>query len=890
MSEAMEKVVNLPVVSVCFPETEKEAAAQVAWDVRRACPWAKVEEEAKQESCVLVLIVSRATFADKACAQAVKDALDRLIPILAVSVAAYDKAAASAALGGMSILDRRSSRYYGALSEFFASAVVNEKLVSAVVSAQARQNSASATIADLYLMGLGALEGIGGSRDCARGCDMIVAATLAGLLDAKKQLAFMYRFGKGVRRNAREAQRWTSEALAQAQRAFSANESRENALELAGVYGFLASTHEEAGQIDDARDCYEKLCELWQDRDQALVANAAFELARISHVDGKHITQSSINAVNEGLAYDALGGSPMNTERMYSVSSDLVEIYEQDDNLAAAEPYAVHMDNFHKDEKNLYALRLRFMSKYTKLGDEAIRAEKLSEAKRYFSKAVAICEDVLAAGDEVEFEDMTAFFKRGFLAQNEGDYAQAYKLYNRYSDVYRVLFEKREAERLAAEEAARIEAERLAAEEAARLEAERLAAQEAARIEAERLAAEEAARLEAERLAAEEAARLEAERLAAEEAARLEAERLAAEEAARLEAERLAAEEAARAEAERIAKEEAERAEAERLAAIEADLLAAEEELGDFVEEDEEDVFEEESFEETYEETEEEIEETEEDVFAQEETFEEPAADAADNFVAEELPVQEEVAQEAQPKRGFARMFDGIKKFMVREDEEDEEEEILPETPAAAPVAAPVAAPAVPVQEVVHQAAPVEQSTPVEAPKAEAAAQPAAQPAAEEKAAPSTQDLLNLSKSASNYYKMAAALEAGGNVDRAMNWCREALKIRRDVYRASGSSVARAALGESVLMLARLNERMGETEQAARDYEDVVKLIAPLAANNEILSDAVAAAYLGNGRCSGNAEAIRAAIRLWEQMQQAKGDESYAGKIADAAAELAKLG
>ncbi|MBL8260930.1 MAG: hypothetical protein JNM58_00795 [Xanthomonadaceae bacterium] len=43
--------------------------------------------------------------------------------------------------------------------------------------------------------------------------------------------------------------------------------------------------------------------------------------------------------------------------------------------------------------------------------------------------------------------------------------------------------------------------------------------------EAERLAAEEAARQEAERLAAEEAARLEAERLAAEEAERQEAEK-----------------------------------------------------------------------------------------------------------------------------------------------------------------------------------------------------------------------------------------------------------------------------------------------------------------------------------------------------------------------------
>lgn len=855
MSEAMDKVVNLPVVSVCFPEAEKESAAQVAWDVRRACPWAKVEEGDSEQACVLVLIVSRATFEDKACAEAVKNALQRLIPILAISVGSYDKDAAAKALGGMSVLDKRSSRYFAALGEFFASAVVNEKLVNAVINAQARQNSASATIADLYLMGLGALEGIGGSRDCARGCDMIVAATLAGLLDAKKQLAFMYRFGKGVRRNPREAQRWTGEALAQAQRAFSANESRENALELAGVYGFLASTHEEAGQIDDARDCYEKLLELWQDRDQALVANAAFELARIAHVDGKEICASSVRAVEEGLAFEALGGSGINRERLYKVCADLVEIYEQDDRLADAEPYATHMDNLKEGEGNLFALRQRFIEKYTGLGDAALRAEKKADAKRYFTRTVAICEDVLAAGNELDFEQMTAFFKRGFLAQEEQDYAQAYKLYNRYSAVYAALFEKREAERLAAEEAARIEAERLAAEEAARLEAERLAAEEAARIEAERLAREEA-----ERLAAEEAARIEAERLAAEEAARIEAERLAAEEAARIEAERLAAEEA-----ERLAAEEA-----ARLAAIEEDILADEEEV--VVEEAEAPLAEDDDdFDEEFEDLEEEVfeeatDEAAEDVFVQEETFEDTA---------------EEIVEEPVQKRGFAKMFSGLRKVMAREDEREEAPVMEEPVQQYEEIAEEPAVEETPVVEAPAPQAPAVENAPAQAAPAEEKE--------EEKAAPTTQDLLSLSKSASNYHKMAAALEAGGNLERAMNWCREALKIRRDVYRASGSSVARAALGESVLMLARLNERLGDNAQAARDYEDVVKLLAPLAANNEILSDAVAGAYLGNGRCSGNAEAIRAAIRLWEQIQQAKGDESYAEKIATAAEVLANM-
>ena len=126
---------------------------------------------------------------------------------------------------------------------------------------------------------------------------------------------------------------------------------------------------------------------------------------------------------------------------------------------------------------------------------------------------------------------------------------------NQNQDVKADSNDKAEAERKAAEEAAKAkaEAERKAAEEAAKAkaEAERKAAEEAAKVkaEAERKAAEEAAKAkaEAERKAAEEAAKAkaEAERKAAEEAAKAkaEAERKAAEEAAKAEAEHKAAEE-----------------------------------------------------------------------------------------------------------------------------------------------------------------------------------------------------------------------------------------------------------------------------------------------------------------------------------------------------------
>ena len=167
---------------------------------------------------------------------------------------------------------------------------------------------------------------------------------------------------------------------------------------------------------------------------------------------------------------------------------------------------------------------------------------------------------------------------------------------NQNQDVKADSNDKAEAERKAAEEAAKAkaEAERKAAEEAAKAkaEAERKAAEEAAKVKAEeeRKADEEAAKAkaEAERKTAEEAAKAkakaEAERKAAEEAAKAkaEAERKAAEEAAKVkaEAERKAAEEAAKAkaEAERKAAEEAAKAkaEAERKAAEEAAKAKAE--------------------------------------------------------------------------------------------------------------------------------------------------------------------------------------------------------------------------------------------------------------------------------------------------------------------------
>ena len=137
---------------------------------------------------------------------------------------------------------------------------------------------------------------------------------------------------------------------------------------------------------------------------------------------------------------------------------------------------------------------------------------------------------------------------------------------NQNQDVKADSNDKAEAERKAAEEAAKAkaEAERKAAEAAAKVKAEeeRKAAEEAAKAkaEAERKAAEEAAKAkakaEAERKAAEEAAKAKAEeeRKAAEEAAKAkaEAERKAAEEAAKVKAEeeRKAAEEAAKAKAE----------------------------------------------------------------------------------------------------------------------------------------------------------------------------------------------------------------------------------------------------------------------------------------------------------------------------------------------------
>ena len=106
-------------------------------------------------------------------------------------------------------------------------------------------------------------------------------------------------------------------------------------------------------------------------------------------------------------------------------------------------------------------------------------------------------------------------------------------------------------------------------------EAEKQAAEAAAKAEAEKQAAEAAAKAEAERQAAEAAAKAEAERQAAEAAAQAEAERQAAE-AAQAEAERQAAEAAAQAEAEKQAAEAAQTEAAAEAAQTEAETEAAE--------------------------------------------------------------------------------------------------------------------------------------------------------------------------------------------------------------------------------------------------------------------------------------------------------------------------
>ena len=919
--DTVEHAANLSVVSVCFPAAVQEKGHGVAWDVRRVCPWARVEEQMADDACVLVLIVCKTTFSDKNCAAAVRDAMHRLIPILAVSVEGYDKKAAAGALGGLPVLDVRSSRYFAALHEFFASAVVDEKLVRAVAAAQARQNSAAATIADLYLMGLGALEGIGCERDCKRGCDMILASTLAGLLDAKKQLAFMYRFGKGVARDPQSAAKWTQDALVQARTAFEKDPSRENTLELAGVYGFLASSREEAGELDKARECYEQLCELWRDRDAGQLAASSAQIARVTLAAGGDAREESARAVEDALAYEKQGGSAENRERMCDLCRGLVALYEKEGDLARAEVYAAHLDEV-GEENALYELRTRFLKKETAAGDAALEKKDCQTARAAFDRAVAVCESILKADGAVDFEDTTAYFKDGFLAQREGRLDDAYRLYNRYSDVFGALYRKKqEAERIAREKAEREEAERIAREKAEREEAERIAREKAEAEEAERIAREKAEAEEAERIAREKAEAEEAERIAREKAEAEEAERIAREQAETEKSAQPATGFAAAAAAVRDFASDAAKAAAET-------AQAAPE-----------------------------------------------AAEIAHDFASDAAEVAAAAAKEAAPakKRGLARVFGGLRKnfaaIMAREDDEEEKEE-----PAAEPITRQAADPARP--SVRQQAAQIaedivisdEDDAPIEEPViedvplgaeesfdearieeledldadpdepqtdafAEAPEETEAPEQAEEfeeieeveateesgESAEEPQELseeaddaeektetaeetepeepqkldaaqlLELSKTASNYAKMAAALEAGGNLERAMNWCAESFKIRRDVYRASGSSVARAALGESVLMRARLLEKMGDANGAAADYADVVKLLAPLAANNEILSDAVAGAYLGHGRCAENAEAVRAAISLWTKIAQETGGASYEGKLAEAHAQLEKL-
>ncbi len=168
--------------------------------------------------------------------------------------------------------------------------------------------------------------------------------------------------------------------------------------------------------------------------------------------------------------------------------------------------------------------------------------------------------------------------------------AEAKRLADEKAEAQRVADEKlaakKEAQRLADEEAQRLDNKRIAQEEAQRLadeEAQRLAQEQVAAAEAQRLADEEAQRLAQEQVAAAEAQRLadeEAQRLADENAS--EQEKADAAEVQRLaneEAQKLADEQVAAAEAQRLANEEAQRLADEQAVAEEAQRLADQEAL-----------------------------------------------------------------------------------------------------------------------------------------------------------------------------------------------------------------------------------------------------------------------------------------------------------------------
>ena len=714
MQSYRERTNNLPVVSVCFSRADENMAIEIVRDVKSACPWAKVEESMNANASAQVLLVSNNTFSDRNCMDSVQQAVNQLIPILAVSVAGYDEAAAERELDGLPVLDANSTRYAAALREFLNGAVVNEDLVKQVSAAQTRQNSASATINDLYLMGIGALEGINEPRDCQRGYERILASTLAGLIDAKKQLAFMYRFGKGVQRDSKSVEKWMGEALTQARQSYDADQSRENALALAEVYGFIASTMEETGNVERVRESYVDLCELWEGKDRALLADASFELARVAHIDGKNVIESSEQAVRNALAYEEEGGSVSNRERLCEVCYDLISLYEMDDDLASAEPFAVHIDNYQPDAHALFELRNRFMNKYTGIGDEALDSGDERNAILFYERAISVCEKTLEAGDSPAFNQMSAYFKRGYLAEKAEDFATAGNYYERYSEIFNNIYTGRNEP----------------APAKSRKELQAPAAVQQPEVRQPRFQQEAPA----------------PEPRWQSNTARIERP-----------------------------------------------------------------------------------------------VVEEPKA---------EEPVKEQPEQEGR----FAGFRRNVAAIMAREDEKEE----------------------APQEAMQNSAVYRREAAPAEQPK-------------EESGTPSAQELLNASKTASDYAKMAAALEKGGNLEKAMDWCMEAFHLRRDVFRISGNNVSRAAFAESVLMRARLNEKMENKQDAARDYEEVVKLLAPLAANNELLSDAVAGAYFGNGRCAENPDAINAAIHLWTQLQRDKGDNSYADKIAVAQAELNKI-
>ena len=250
-----------------------------------------------------------------------------------------------------------------------------------------------------FFIGLAYLGGIDVEVDHARALELITGAAEAGLKDAMKKLATMYREGVGVARDYEEAIRWQEKIVATAKAAYEKAPSKDTLDTLLLHVLICGNDCFELGYLEKAKTCYAQ---------GEPILHSAYRMRTIDTLSAQWAQTAIVNGLGDiALAEGDLTEARQHYERSLALRKELTEITGAEDD------------------------RWDMASSYSRLGDICLAEGNSAGAERYYKAALIIRQklatDIDTADDHRNLS--ISYEKLGDVYEVEGDLEKAKQYY-----------------------------------------------------------------------------------------------------------------------------------------------------------------------------------------------------------------------------------------------------------------------------------------------------------------------------------------------------------------------------------------------------------------------------------------------------------------------------